>query len=61
MTLTEKQHKYQHDHLEKIDKQEYLLGEELLPFNQRPIIEQTEFAYSSLRKSFEKQTKMIEY
>ena len=39
----------------KIDKYEYLTGEEMLPFNQRQIIEQVKFAYSFLGKAFEKQ------
>ena len=33
----------------KIDKQEYLTGEEILPSNQREIIEQVKFVYSPLR------------
>ena len=40
----------------KIDKYEYLRGEEILPSNQRQIIEQAKFAYSPLRKVFGKQT-----
>ena len=44
----------------KIDKYEYLTGEEILPSNQQQIIEQTKFVYPSLGKSFEKQTKTIE-
>ena len=44
----------------KIDKYEYLTGEEILPSNQQQIIEQAKFAYSSLGKVFEKQTKTIE-
>ena len=40
----------------KIDKYEYLAGEEILPFNQRQIIEQAKIAYSSLGKDFENQT-----
>ena len=55
MILTEKQQKYQHYHLEKIDKYEYLTKEEIFPFNQRQIIEQPKFAYSPLGKAFEKQ------
>ena len=39
----------------KIDKYEYLTGEETLRSNQRQIIEQAKFAYSSLGKAFEKQ------
>ena len=44
----------------KIDKYEYLTGEEILPSNQRQIIEQAKFTYSPLGKAFEKQTKTIE-
>ena len=44
----------------KIDKYEYLTGEEILPFNQQQIIEQAKFTYSPLGKAFEKQTKTIE-
>ena len=40
----------------KIGKYEYLTGEEILPSNQRQIIEQAKFAYSPLVKDFEKQT-----
>ena len=38
----------------KIDKYEYLTGEEILPSNQQQIIEQTKFTYSPLAKAFEK-------
>ena len=44
----------------KIDKYEYLTGEEILPSNQRQIIEQVKFTYSPLGKASEKQTKTIE-
>ena len=44
----------------KIDKHEYLTGKEILPSNQRQIIEQTKFHYSPLVNAFEKQTKTIE-
>ena len=44
----------------KIDKYEYLTGEEILPSNQQQIIEQAKFTYSPLGKAFEKQTKVIE-
>ena len=44
----------------KIDKYEYLTGEEILPSNQQQIIEQAKFAYSPLGKAFQKQTKTIE-
>ena len=43
----------------KLDKYEYLTGEEILPSNQQQIIEQTKFTYSLLGKAFEKQTKTI--
>ena len=36
----------------KIDKYEYLTGEEILPSNQQQIIEQAKFTYSPLGKSF---------
>ena len=39
----------------KIDKYQYLTGEEIFD-NQRQIIEQAKFTYSPLRKAFEKQT-----
>ena len=45
----------------KINKYEYLTGEEILPSNQRQITEQAKFAYSPLGKAFEKQTKTIKY
>ena len=44
----------------KIDKYEYLTGEEILPSNQQQIIQQAKFAYSPLGKSLEKQIKTIE-
>ena len=44
----------------KINKYEYLTGEEILPFNQKQMIEQAKFSYSPLRKVFEKQIKTIE-
>ena len=40
----------------KIDKYYYLTGEEILPSNQRQIIEQAKFAYCPLGKALEKQT-----
>ena len=43
----------------KIDKYEYLTGEEILPSTQQQIIEQAKFTYSPLRKAFEKQAKTI--
>ena len=44
----------------KIDKYEYLTGEDILPSNQQKIIEQAKFTYSPLGKAFEKQKKTIE-
>ena len=44
----------------KIDKYEYLTGEEILPSNQQQIIEEAKFTYSPVGKAFEKQTKTIE-
>ena len=41
----------------KIDKYEYLTGEEILLSNQQQVIEQAKLTYSSLGKAFEKQTK----
>ena len=41
----------------KIDKYEYLTGEEILTSNRMQIIELAKFAYSPLRKTFEKQGK----
>ena len=44
----------------KIDKYEYLTGEEILPSNQQHIIEQAKFNYSPSGKALEKQIKTIE-
>ena len=44
----------------KLDKYEYLTGEEILPSNQQQIIQQAKFTYSPLRKALEKQRKTIE-
>ena len=44
----------------KIGKYECLTGEEILPSNQKQIIEQAKFTYSPLGKAFEKQIKVIE-
>ena len=44
----------------KIDKYEYLTGEEILPSDQSRIIEQARFTYSPVGKAFEKQIKTIE-
>ena len=43
----------------KIDNYEYLTGEEILPSNQRLIIEQAKFTYSPLGKALEKQRKQL--
>ena len=44
----------------KIDKYEYITGEDILPSNQEQIIEQAKFSHSPLGKAFEKQVKTIE-
>ena len=44
----------------KIDKYEYLTGEEILSSNQQQIIEQAKFTYSPLGKAFENHTETIE-
>ena len=44
----------------KINKYEYFTGEEILPSDQKQIIEQAKFTYSPLDKAFAKQTKTIE-
>ena len=44
----------------KIHKNEYLIGEDILPYNQQQVIEQAKFTYSALGKVFEKQIKTIE-
>ena len=43
----------------KTDKYEYLTGEEILPSNQKQIIQQAKFNYSPFRKAIEKQIKTI--
>ena len=43
----------------KLDKYEYLTGEEILPSNQQQIIQQAKFNYSPLGKTIEKQIKTI--
>ena len=43
----------------KLDKYEYLTGEEILPSNQQQIIQQAKFNYSPLGKAVEKQIKTI--
>ena len=44
-----------------LNKCECLTGEEILPCNQKQIIEQATFTYSLLDKTFEKQSKTIEH
>ena len=44
----------------KIDKYEFLTGEEILPSDQSRVREQAKFPFSPLGKSFEKQIKTIE-
>ena len=43
----------------KLDKYEYLTGEEILPSNQQQIIQQAKFDYSPSGKAIEKQIKTI--
>ena len=43
----------------KIDKYEYLTGEEILLSNQKQIIEQPKYIYYPLGKAFKKQAKRI--
>ena len=45
----------------KIDKYEYLIGEEILLSNETGLKEYAKFAYSFLGKALEKQTKTIEH
>ena len=54
------QKKYQHYHLKKNDKHEYLTGEEILPSDQRRVIKQNKFTYFPLGKALENQAKTIE-
>ena len=44
----------------KFNKYEYLTGEEILPSNQKQMIQQAKFTYSPLDKAFEKQIKTID-
>ena len=44
----------------KLDKYEYLTGEEILPSNQQQIIQQAKFTNSPLGKALQKQRKTIE-
>ena len=60
MILTEKQQKILLLSSGKIDKYEYLTGEELLPLYQSRIIEQAKCTYSPLKKVLEKQMETTE-
>ena len=44
----------------KIDKYEYLTGEEMLPPQQLRIIQEAKFTYCALGKAFENETKKID-
>ena len=57
MMLTEKLHRISVSSSGRIDKYEYLTGEETLPSNQNQITEQAKFTYSPLGKAFEKTSK----
>ena len=43
----------------KIDKYEYLTGEEILPWNQRRVMQQARFTYCPLGKASEKEKKRL--
>ena len=60
MILTEKQQEKLALSSGKIDKHEYLKGKEILPSDQRRVIESAKFTYYGLGKALEKQTEMIE-
>ena len=60
MIVADRLQKYLHYHLEKNDKYEYIIGEEILPSDQRGVIEQAKFSYSPLGNALEKQRKTIE-
>ena len=42
---------------QKIDKYKHFTGEEILPFDQRRVLNNAKFTYSPLGKALEKQTK----
>ena len=44
----------------KVYEYEYLPGKEILPSDQRRVIEQANFTYSPLEKAFDKRTKTTE-
>ena len=52
MILRVKQQKISALPSDKIDKYEYLTGEEILPFHRSRLIEQAKFAHSPLGKNF---------
>ena len=52
MILRVKQQKISALPSDKIDKYEYLTGEEILPFHRSGLIEQAKFAHSPLGKTF---------
>ena len=41
----------------KIDKYQYLIDKEIIPYNKRRVIEKAKFTFSPLGKAFEKQIK----
>ena len=43
----------------KFDKYEYLIGDEILPFNRQQIIEQAKFTYSLLEKLLSNKQKQL--
>ena len=44
---------------EKVDKYDYLTGEEIFPSNKGQIINQVTFSYSPLEKAFEKKSSLL--
>ena len=60
MILRERLEKISALSLGKIDKYEYLTGEDILPSGKQQIIEQAKFTYSPLGKAFQKQIKTFE-
>ena len=59
MILIERLQKYQNLSSGKIDKYKYLTGEEILPSNQKQIIEQAKFTYSPLGNAFKNKQKQL--
>ena len=57
MVLTEKQQKISALSSGRIDKYECLTGQEILPPDQKRVIEKAKFTYSPLGKAFEKNQK----